>query len=131
MSMSPILRMKELDINNLETQEGKDVKFFFESKITELYHEYYEYQNLYNAIHKLPLFRDRFNDYENKLTDNDLTIKKLQDEITRLQSDVFRDRFDKYEKELKEKQDIIDNLSNEVIRLNTIIEIKEFINNNN
>jgi len=100
--MSPIFRMKQLDINNLETQEGKDVKFFFESKITELYHEYYEYQSLYNAIHKLPLFRDKFNDYENKLTDNDLTIKKLQDEITRLQSDVFRDRFDKYEKELKD-----------------------------
>lgn len=131
MSMSPISRSNKLDINNLETEEGKDVKFFFESKITQLYHEYYEYQNLYNAIHQLPLFRDKFNDYEKKLKDNDSTIKKLEDEISRLQSDVFRDRFDKYEKELREKQDIIDSLKNEVIRLNTIIEIKEFINNNN
>ena len=130
MSRTILRSVDNIDINNLETDEGKDVKFFFECKITELYHKYYDYQDLYNAIDRLPLFRNKFDNYEKTIKDKDSTIKQLEDEISRLQSDVFRDRFDKYEKELKEKQEIIDSLNNEISRLNLIVNLKEFINNN-
>lgn len=130
MSTTILRKVDNMDMHNLQTEEGKDVKFFYECKITELYHKYYDYQDLYNAIDRLPLFRNKFDNYEKIIKDKDSAIKQLEDEINRLQSDVFRDRFDKYEKELKEKQDIIDNLNNEIIRLNLIVEVEKFINNN-
>lgn len=121
---------KNINIYDLKSQEALDVKFFFECKVCDLQEKYYEYQDLYNAIERLPLFRDKFCNYEKTIKDKDSTIKELEDKISRLQSDVFCDRFDKYEKELEKKQDIIDSLNNEISRLNLIVNIKEFINNN-
>ena len=64
---------KNIDVQNLKSQEALDVKFFFECKLCELQEKYYEYQNMYNAIEKLPIIRNQMYEYENK-------IKKLEDE---------------------------------------------------
>ena len=121
---------KNIKIYDLKSKEALDVKFVFECKVCDLQEKYYEYQDLYNAIERLPLFRGKFCNYEKTIKDKDSTIQALEDKISILQSDVFCDRFYKYEKELTKKQYIINILNNEISRLNLIVNIKEFINNN-
>tara|TARA_B100000902_G_scaffold195602_1_gene186878 strand:- start:208 stop:462 length:255 start_codon:yes stop_codon:yes gene_type:complete len=49
----------DVDINNLRTHEGWEVKLYFEKKICTLKNNYDDYQHLYNAIEKLPLFSEK------------------------------------------------------------------------
>jgi len=113
---------KNIDIYNLKSQEALDVKFFFECKICELSEKYYEYQDLYNAIYKLPLFREKFDNYENK-------IKELENKLDNLSSfainglPVYNDKINENEKKIKKLED--ENVK--LRRDNLLLEIEVYI----